>query len=83
MSNADPGKDEYLEVEKKLGAAELELAANLADADKALDAGVEKRKKRVSAARTQLKWKAAARSRPWAVGAFSTSVSTPLAVSLI
>ena len=52
-THADPSKDEYLEVEKKLGAAELELAANLADAEKTLDAGVEKRKKRVSAAGLQ------------------------------
>jgi hypothetical protein len=42
---------------------ELELAANLAGADKALHAGVEKGKNRVSAARTQLIRKAAARSR--------------------
>ena len=38
-------------------------AANLADADKALDAAAEKRKKKLGAARTHLKRKAAARSR--------------------
>ena len=61
-THADPGKDEYLELDKKLGAAEYEaLAANLAEADKALDAAAEKHKKKLSAARTRLKRKAAAR----------------------
>ena len=62
-THTDPSKDEYLELEKKLGAAEYELAANLADAGNALDAAAEKRKKKASASRTQLKEKAAARSR--------------------
>ena len=62
-THTDPSKDEYLELEKKLGAAEYEIAANLADADKALDAAAKKRKKKLSAARTHLNRKAAARSR--------------------
>ena len=37
-THADPTKDEYLELEKKLGFAESELAADLADADEALEA---------------------------------------------
>jgi hypothetical protein len=61
-AHADPSKDEYLELEKKLGAAEYELAANLADTDKALDRAVKKGKKPAAAARAQLKRKAAARS---------------------
>ena len=62
-THADPTKDEYLELEKKLGVAESELAADLADADEALDAALARRKKKVSAARTQLKRKAPAGSR--------------------
>jgi hypothetical protein len=62
-THGDPTKDEYLELEKKVGAAESELAAELADAGKALDAATEKRQKKVSSARAELKRKAAARSR--------------------
>jgi hypothetical protein len=56
-THADPSKDEYLELEKKLGAAEYELAANLAETDKTLDAAVKKGKKQAKAARAQLKQK--------------------------
>jgi hypothetical protein len=45
-THADPSKDEYLELEKKLGAAEYELAANLAETDKALGTAVKKGNKR-------------------------------------
>jgi hypothetical protein len=62
-THADPSKDEYLELEKKLGAAEYELAASLAETDKTLDTAVKKGKKQAKAARAQLKRKAAARSR--------------------
>jgi hypothetical protein len=56
-THADPSKDEYLELEKKLGAAEYDLAANLADADTALDAHAERRENKLSAARAHLKRK--------------------------
>jgi hypothetical protein len=59
----DPSKDEYLELEKKVGAVEYELAANLAETDKTLDTAVKKRKRQAKAARAELKRKAAARSR--------------------
>ena len=62
-THPNPSKDEYLELEKKLGAAEYELAANLAETDRQLDTAVKKGKKQVKAARAQLKRKAAARSR--------------------
>jgi hypothetical protein len=62
-THADPSKDKYLELEKKLGAAEYELAENLAETDKALDTAVKKAKKQARPARAQLKPKAAARSR--------------------
>ena len=62
-THADPSKDEYLELEKKLGAAEYELAANLAEIDKALDTAVKKGKQQAKAAGTQLKRNARARSR--------------------
>ena len=62
-THADPSKDEYLELDKKVGAAEYELAAGLAETDKALDTVVKKGKKQAKAARAQLKRKAGARSR--------------------
>jgi hypothetical protein len=62
-TRADQRKDEYLELEKKHGAAEYELAANLAETGKALGTAVKKGKKQAKAARGQLKRKAAARSR--------------------
>jgi hypothetical protein len=62
-THADPSKDEYLKLEEKLGAAEDELAANLAETDKALDTAVKKGKEDVKAAGAKLKRKAAARSR--------------------
>jgi hypothetical protein len=62
-THADPSKDKYLELEKKLGVAESELAADLADADEVLDAALARRKKKASSARSQLKEKAAARPR--------------------
>jgi hypothetical protein len=62
-THADPSKDEYLELEKKLGAAEYELAASIAETDKQLDTAVKKGKKQARAARAQLKRQAAARSR--------------------
>jgi len=62
-THPNPSKDEYLELEKKLGAGEYELAANLAETDKTLDTAVKKGQRRAKAARAQLKRKAAARSR--------------------
>ena len=62
-THADPSKDEYLKLEKKLGAAEYELAGNLAETDKALGTAVKKGEKRARAARAQPKRKAGARSR--------------------
>jgi hypothetical protein len=62
-THADPSKDEYLELEKKLGAAEYELAEGLAETDKALDTAVTKGKKRARTASAQLKRKAAAGPR--------------------
>jgi len=62
-SHADPSKDEYLELEKKIGGVEYELAANLAEADEQCDTAVKKAKKRAKSAPAQLKRKASARSR--------------------
>jgi hypothetical protein len=62
-THADPSKDEYLELEKKVGANEVELAADLARADHKLDAVKEKGKKKVSAARKRFKPKTDAKSR--------------------
>ncbi len=62
-TRADRSKDEYLELEKKLGAAEYELAANLAETDKAPDTAVKKGKERARTARARLKRKPATRSR--------------------
>jgi len=56
-THGDPTKDEYLEVEKKLGAVEDELAANLAETDKALDTAMKTGQKDAAAARKQLKRK--------------------------
>jgi len=56
-THRDSTKDEYLEVEKKVGAAEYELAANLAETDKALDTAMKKGQKDAEAARKQLKQK--------------------------
>ncbi len=56
-THGDPTKDEYLEVEKKVGAAEYELAANLAETDKAVDTAMKKGQKDAAAARKQLKQK--------------------------
>ena len=44
-THRDSTKDEYLEVEKKVGAAEYELAANLAETDKALDTAMKRARK--------------------------------------
>lgn len=62
-THSDPGEDNYRELDKKVGEAELELAANLAETDKALDTAVKKGKEQAKAARTQLKQKAAAPPR--------------------
>ena len=62
-THSDPSKDEYLELEKKLGAAEYEIAANLVETDKALVTAVKKGKEQAKTARARLKRKAAARSR--------------------
>ena len=56
-THRDSTKDEYLEVEKKVGAAEYELAANLAETDEALDTAMKKGQKDSEAARKQLKQK--------------------------
>jgi hypothetical protein len=56
-THGDPTKDEYLEVEKKVGAAEHELVANLAETDKALDTAMKKGQKDAEAELKQLKRK--------------------------
>ena len=61
-THGDPTQDEYLELEKKVGAAESELVAQLADADNALDAAHEKQQK-ISAPRQKLRRKIAAGAR--------------------
>lgn len=62
-TQGDPKKDEYLELEKKVGAAESELAAELADADNALDAGRQRQHQRVGASRAERQRKVTAPSR--------------------
>ena len=65
-THSGPGEDNYRELDRKVGEAELELVANLAETDKALDTAVKKGKEHATeqaeAARAQLKQKAAARS---------------------
>lgn len=61
-THADPSKDEYLELDKKIAAAEYELAEGLAETDKALDTAVNKGKENAKAVGTELKRKVDARS---------------------
>jgi hypothetical protein len=56
-THADPRKDKYLDLEKKLGAEEYEIAAGLAETDKELDATREKGKAEAETAGRQLKRK--------------------------
>ena len=64
MSNhVDATKNEYVELDKKIGAAEYELAANIAETDKALDTALKKGKKGAKTARTQIERKVGAPSR--------------------
>ena len=61
MSTHDPSKDEYLELETRLGRAEQALAADLADADKELDAAVKGASGHAKALTDRLATKAAAK----------------------
>jgi len=62
-THADSSKDEYLELDKKVAAAEYEFLAYLAETDKALDTAATKGKEKAEAAGTDLKRKVDASSR--------------------
>lgn len=61
-THGNPTREQYLEADKRVAAAEYELAAELAETDEALDTAVKKGKSQAKAAPAQLKQKAA-RSR--------------------
>jgi hypothetical protein len=61
-THSNPADDEYLALEKKLGAQENEITAGVAEAGEALDAAKDKRKREAETAGRQLKQKLDAHS---------------------
>ena len=61
MSTHDPSKDDYLELESRLGRAEQTLAADLAEADTELDAAVKAAPEHAKALPDRMATKAAAK----------------------